>query len=91
MATIEIGIVALNIISFFLCGLDKYKAQRGLWRIPEKSFLLMAAACGAGGILVGMKVFHHKTRHPLFTIGMPLLLLFNLVCYYLLKKTALGI
>ncbi|MGI6605865.1 MAG: DUF1294 domain-containing protein [Peptococcia bacterium] len=81
----EIGIVAINLITFFLCGLDKYKAQRGLWRIPEKSFLLMAAAFGAGGILVGMKVFRHKTRHPLFTIGMPCMLAFNLVCLYYLK------
>jgi uncharacterized membrane protein YsdA (DUF1294 family) len=45
----------------------------------------MAAAFGAGGILVGMKVFRHKTRHPLFTIGMPCMLAFNLVCLYYLK------
>jgi len=78
-------ITAINLIAFFLMGLDKRKAQRGQWRVPEKTFLFLALFFGAAGILAGMKVFRHKTRHPLFTIGMPCLLVLNLVCFYCQK------
>lgn len=80
----EMMILALNLFSFCLFGLDKWKAQKGMWRIPEKTFLLLGAFMGAAGILLGMKLFRHKTRHSLFTFGMPLLLVLNMLCYYLI-------
>jgi uncharacterized membrane protein YsdA (DUF1294 family) len=57
-----------SLIAFVAYGLDKYKAQRDLWRIPE-AFLLGVGFCGgAVGALAGMKVFHHKTKHWYFWV-----------------------
>jgi len=72
-----------NLIVFLVYGLDKYKAQHDKWRIPEKTLLLMALVMGGAGALVGMRVFHHKTKHRVFTIGVPVCLLLNLAVLYL--------
>lgn len=64
----------LNIITFFLYGIDKYKAKRGKWRISEAMLLAMAVIGGSVGAWTGMKVWHHKTMHKKFTIGVPLVL-----------------
>ena len=64
----------INIASFVLMAVDKYKAKHGLWRISEKMlFLPVLLGGGVGGVL-GMKVFHHKTRHWYFKYGFPVLL-----------------
>lgn len=55
-------------------GVDKSRARSGAWRVPEKRLLLLALAGGAAGVLLGMKVFRHKTRHAGFTILVPLML-----------------
>ena len=66
---------------------DKRKARRDKWRISEKTLFLLALAGGSAGSLLGMKLFHHKTRHRLFTIGMPAILLVQLVlCFLFLMK-----
>lgn len=62
----------VNVIAFLLYGVDKLKAKADAWRIPEKTLLLIAAVGGAFGAFLGMKVFHHKTRKPLFKILVPL-------------------
>lgn len=67
-------LIILNLAAFLLCGLDKRKAVRGRWRIPEKTLLLAAAFGGSAGLLCGMYLFRHKTRHKAFTIGVPLIL-----------------
>ena len=54
-------LAAVNLAAFSLYGIDKFKARRGLWRIPESVLLFMAAAGGSGGALLGMRFFHHKT------------------------------
>ena len=64
-----------NLSAFLLMGLDKRRARRGDWRIPEKTLFLPAVLFGALGGLVGMRLFHHKTRHWYFRFGFPLLLL----------------
>ena len=64
----------LNLISFVLFGLDKRRARKGLWRIPEKTLLLSCALFGAAGGLAGMNVFRHKTLKPRFRFGVPALL-----------------
>ncbi|MDO5541454.1 MAG: DUF1294 domain-containing protein [Eubacteriales bacterium] len=64
----------ISIITFAAFGIDKWKAVKGKWRIPEKDLFLMAAFGGTAGAVVGMMVFHHKTKKYKFTIGMPLLL-----------------
>ena len=72
---IYIALVAIalwNVIVFFTYGLDKLKAKKERWRIPEKTLLLMAACLGGAGAMLGMRVFHHKTRHTSFRIIVPL-------------------
>lgn len=65
-------LITVNIVSFILYGIDKYKAKRGKWRISEATLLVMAIIGGSIGAWTGMKVWHHKTMHKKFTIGVPL-------------------
>ena len=72
---ILIYLVVLNIIGFTIMGIDKSRAKRGAWRIPEKTLFLIAILGGSIGSLLGMKQFRHKTKHKTFTIGMPAILI----------------
>ena len=62
----------MSLIAFLLYGLDKYKAIHHRWRIPEQTLILAALAGGAPGALLGMRMFHHKTRKWKFRILVPL-------------------
>ena len=64
---------AINIVSFFLYGIDKYKAKKGQWRISEATLLTMAAIGGSIGAWAGMRLWHHKTMHKKFKYGIPLI------------------
>ena len=75
-----IALAAWNFIVFLVYGIDKRKAIKDKWRIPEKTLLLLALFLGGTGALIGMGVFHHKTKHKAFTIGVPLLTLLNFAC-----------
>lgn len=66
-------LVVINIISFFLMGVDKHRAIRHQWRISEKALFLSALLGGSVGSIFGMYGFHHKTRHWYFVIGMPVI------------------
>ena len=68
------ALLVLSLIAFVLYGADKEKAVRRVRRIPEKTLLLSAAFGGALGALLGMLVFRHKTKHPRFMLGVPLML-----------------
>lgn len=72
-------LAAVNLIAFTLFGIDKRRAKRGKWRIAERTLLLLAALGGSVGALLGMRVWHHKTRHLSFRIGIPLILGLQLV------------
>lgn len=72
---ILIYLIVMNIIGFASMGIDKSKAKRGAWRIPEKTLFLIAILGGSIGSILGMKQFRHKTKHKSFTIGMPAILL----------------
>ncbi|MDU1022329.1 MAG: DUF1294 domain-containing protein [Peptoniphilus harei] len=61
-------IIILNLINFILYGIDKYKAKHNLWRISEKTLLMLSVLAGVGGIL-GMEFFHHKTREKKFYLA----------------------
>ena len=74
-----IWLAAINLTAFALMGLDKRKAQRGAWRISEKTLFLTALLGGALGGTAGMHLFHHKTRHWYFRFGFPLLLVLQLL------------
>ena len=66
---------SISLLSFALFGIDKRRARRGMWRIPESTLLLTALLGGSIGAFIGMRVFHHKTHHRKFTIGVPLIFL----------------
>ncbi|MGN0594233.1 MAG: DUF1294 domain-containing protein, partial [Hominimerdicola sp.] len=68
MKYIFIYLVIINLLTFSLYGADKAKAKARLWRIPEKTLLILGIAGGFLGGLVGMKFFHHKTRHYYFYV-----------------------
>lgn len=68
-------VMALSFSSFILMGVDKRRAKNKRWRVPEKTFFILAAMGGAPGAVVGMWVFRHKTRHWYFKYGLPAILL----------------
>ena len=76
-------ILAINIATFFLYGIDKYKAKKGKWRISEATLLTMAAIGGSIGAWAGMRLWHHKTMHKKFKYGIPLIIIMQvaLVAY----------
>lgn len=63
--------LAINVYTFCLYGVDKRRAIRGEWRIPEKKLLSFTWGMGGIGAVLGMRVFHHKTLHKQFAIGAP--------------------
>ena len=71
-------IVVINLVSFMMFGIDKYKARRGQWRISEATLLAVAAIGGSIGVWMGMKVWHHKTLHSKFRYGVPIILLVHI-------------
>lgn len=78
-----IYLVLVNIIGFLVMGLDKAKAKRKAWRIPEKTLFAVAILGGGFGTCMGMYVFRHKTKHWYFVIGMPVILIIESVLIYM--------
>ena len=78
-----IYVIIINVVTFFIYGLDKSKAKAGQWRIPEAQLIFLAVIGGSVGALAGMKVFHHKTRKPKFKTGVPAILIIQLIIYFL--------
>ena len=78
-------LLAINIVSFFLYGIDKYKAKKNKWRISEATLLMMAAIGGSLGACAGMRLWHHKTMHKKFKYGIPIIIILQvaLVVYLL--------
>ena len=68
-------LLAVNIATFFLYGIDKYKAKKGKWRISEATLLTMAAIGGSIGAWAGMRLWHHKTMHKKFKYGIPIIII----------------
>ena len=69
---------AINIVSFFLYGIDKYKAKKNKWRISEATLLMIAVIGGSIGAWVGMRLWHHKTMHKKFKYGIPLIIIMQI-------------
>lgn len=76
---ILIYLIAINVVAFFLYGIDKWKAKRSKWRISEATLLGLAVIGGSVGAWLGMKVWHHKTMHKKFKYGIPLILVAQIV------------
>lgn len=67
-------IIGVNVITFVVYGIDKLKAKKGKWRVPETTLLLLAIIGGSVGAWCGVKVWHHKTMHLKFKYGIPLIM-----------------
>ena len=67
-------LIAINVVTLFLYGIDKWKAKRARWRIPESVLLGLAAVGGSVGAWLGMRVWHHKNQHKKFRYGVPAIL-----------------
>lgn len=79
MTPVQIALVAwlalINLAAFGAMGVDKRRAKRDAWRIRERTLFLLALFGGSVGAIVGMRIFHHKTRHWYFVVGMPAILI----------------
>lgn len=77
----------INLAGFLSMGLDKNRAKRGAWRIPERTLFLIAILGGSPGSILGMQLFRHKTKHKQFVLGMPAILVIQLIlCGILLGR-----
>lgn len=74
-----IYLLIINALSFLLMLIDKQKAKKDRWRIPEKTLIIVALLGGSLGAIAGMKLFRHKTKHPKFSVGLPLILAVQVV------------
>ena len=77
-------LIVINIVTFLVYGIDKWKAKQGSWRISEATLLILAVIGGSIGALLGMKIWHHKTMHKKLKYGLPLILLVQIALIYLL-------
>ena len=73
-------ILAINVITFVIYGIDKLKAKKGKWRIPETCLLGLAVIGGSIGAYLGIKVWHHKTLHKKFKYGIPAIIILQITC-----------
>ena len=79
-------LIVINVVTFLVYGIDKWKAKQGSWRISEVSLLILAVIGGCIGALLGMKIWHHKTMHKKFKYGLPMILLAQITLIYLILK-----
>lgn len=79
MKILLVYLLLINAAGFAVMLADKLKAKRGAWRIPEATLMTIAAIGGSIGSLIGMYLFRHKTRHPKFTVGIPVILVLQIL------------
>lgn len=84
---IIIYFIIINVFGFFIMWLDKRKAKKGAWRIPEKTLFIITALGGGIGTTAGMYVFRHKTQKIQFVIGLPFITILEIITiiYFILK------
>ena len=84
---LAVYLAAINLATFAVYGVDKRRARRGKWRVPEKTLFLLPLLGGSVGALLGMRMFHHKTKHWYFVWGIPAILLAQIaLAVWLLTK-----
>ncbi len=80
-------LIFINLLSCIVCLIDKKKAQKNKWRIPEKVLFLLTFLGGGAGMYLTMKTIRHKTKHKRFMIGIPLVVFLQIaVIYFLMYK-----
>jgi len=80
-------IILINIIAFAMYGVDKRRAIKNKWRVSESALIMVCVLGGSVGGIIGIKLFHHKTRHRKFTIGVPLILIMQMLAVLILSGT----
>lgn len=75
-------VLLVNIYGFILMHIDKNKSKKGSWRIPENKLFITAILLGSLGIFLGMYAFRHKTKHPKFVVGIPVIILLQIFLYF---------
>ena len=80
-------LIIINVIAFFMYGVDKEKARKGEWRIKEKDLILVALIGGSVGAFLGMHLFHHKTRHWYFRYGIPAIMILQIILAAVIRPT----
>ena len=91
MRDLVIYLIGINVLTFLIYGIDKWKARRGKWRIPEDTLIWLAivggSVGGSVGAILGMFLFRHKTQHRKFTLGIPAILLVQAaLAYFILLR-----
>ena len=76
---ILIYLAAVNLFGLIIMGVDKSRAKRRKWRIPEATLFLVAVIGGSIGSIAGMYLFRHKTKHWYFVVGMPVILVLQII------------
>ncbi len=84
VSLIILYLLAVNLVSFIVMGIDKKKAQKRAWRIPESTLFVLAIIGGSIGSVIGMQLFRHKTRHWYFVYGMPAILILQILLVLIL-------
>ncbi len=86
-AYIHLYLIIINIITFALYGMDKWRAMTRQWRISEKKLIGLAVIGGSAGAMIGMTVFHHKTRKWYFKLGIPAILVIQitLIIHFMIR------
>ena len=79
-----IYLLLINALGSFLMLADKHKARKNLWRIPERVLMGTAILGGSLGVFIGMRLFRHKTQHPKFSIGVPIILALHIFLWIFL-------
>ncbi|MBO5676749.1 MAG: DUF1294 domain-containing protein [Bacteroidaceae bacterium] len=79
LAIISGILLTLNLLTFIIYGIDKFKAKKAKWRIPESTLLLLAVIGGSIGAWLGLQVWRHKTQHKKFYIGIPMILTLQVI------------
>lgn len=79
LAIISGILLTLNLLTFIIYGIDKFKAKKSKWRIPESTLLLLAVIGGSIGAWLGLQVWRHKTQHKKFYIGIPMILTLQVI------------
>ena len=84
-----IYLAVINVVTFFMYGIDKWKAKKSKWRIREAALLDLAVLGGSIGAWLGMQVWHHKTQHKKFKYGVPAIIIVQLalIVYFIITKT----
>ena len=86
MRTLVIYLIGINLLTFLIFGIDKRKARKGKWRIPEDTLIWLSIVGGSVGALLGMYLFRHKTQKRKFTLGIPAILIAQAILAWFLLR-----